>query len=41
MGWHFLPAAAINKWMHDATDMDWLRPYAANRQRIIIDKVYY
>jgi RNA polymerase sigma factor (sigma-70 family) len=28
IGWHFLPAAATNKWMHDATDMDLLRQYA-------------
>jgi hypothetical protein len=24
----FLPAAATNEWMHDATGMDLLRPYA-------------
>jgi len=27
-GWHFLPSAAIDRWMHDATDMDLLRQYA-------------
>jgi len=29
IGWHFFPAAAIDRWMHDATDMDLLRQYAA------------
>ena len=28
IGWHFWPAVATNKWMHDATDMDLLRQYA-------------
>jgi hypothetical protein len=27
-GWHFFPSAAMDRWMHDATDMDLLRQYA-------------
>jgi hypothetical protein len=43
----FLPAAATNEWMRDATDMDLLRQYAGGNsdaalvpyRRIIINKI--